>query len=551
MMNFRKTTVFGSLLLFGAAACADLEVVNTNDPDRERALASAGDVESLISGSMQRWYQAEHSAAGPALFLSVASFQHSASAANFGMLTYSALPRNAVQNEVTHADYGNVSFAWTNNYRALAAVAEGLRSINENPQIATDLGATATLRARIFGRFVQGLSHASVALLYDRGYVVDENVETIDESGAPVLLGEPVSYNQLMTAALGYFDQAIALSNQAGAAGITLPADWTGLIGPVSAGDITMPELRLIINSFKARYRANVARTPQQRAAVNWNQVLAEVGAGLHTNLMTDISYVYNNWLGGNAWFLYAHSATWQQATYFIYGMADQSGRYQQWLAQPLASREPNIGGNTATPAFIVTPDLRFPQGATLAAQGTAPGRYLMVRAAWSRPDRGTWKWSYYANRQSQGTSTALAPWPEIDYDEMRMLAAEALFRTGQLQQAADSINVTRVFNGLNATNAAGLNTSCVPKLPNGTCGNLFEMLKWEKRLETWMAGAYRSSWYFDGRGWGDLYEGTPTQLPIPAEQIQVSGLGESYTFGGTGGTSSAPKSTYNWPGEG
>ncbi|HEU0298166.1 MAG TPA: hypothetical protein VFR37_01905 [Longimicrobium sp.] len=548
MRNFRKTTVCGALLLFGAAACADLDVVNTNDPDRERALATAGDVESLIAGSWQRWYLAEHSVAGPNLFLSAASFQHSASAANFGMLTYSALPRSAVINEVTHADYANISYAWTTNYRALAAVAEGLRSIDENPQIATDLGAAATLRARIFGKLVQGLSHASVALLYDRGYAIDETVETIDESGAPVLLGEPIGYQALMTAALGYFDQAIALSNQPGAAGITIPHDWMPLLG--SEDEYTMPELRRLIYSMKARYRANNARTAAERAAVNWAAVLSDVGNGTHTDILTDESYTYTNWLGGNHWLFYVTSATWQQATYFINGMADQSGNYQAWLAQPLASREPNINGNVAQPVVIVTPDLRFPQGATLAAQNAAPGRYLFVRSAWSRPDRGTWKWSWYANRQATNVSASAAPWPEVEYNEMRFLAAEALFRSGQLQQAADSINITRVFNGLNATNAAGLNTSCVPKLPNGTCGNLFEMLKWEVRMETWLTGPYRANWYFLGRGTNGLFRGTPEQFPIPAEQIQVSGLGEAYTFGGVGGQSSAPTSMYNWNGE-
>ena len=133
----------------------------------------------------------------------------------------------------------------------------------------------------------------------------------------------------------------------------------------------------------------------------------------------------------------------------------------------------------------------------------------------------------------------------------MRLLAAEAHFRLGNIGAAADSINVSRVAQGgLNATNSAGLNTSCVPKLPTGACGNLYEMLKWEKRNETWGTGAYKASWYFDGRGWGDLYIGTPLQLPIPEEQAFVLGLGAPYTFGGVGGPSSAPRSSYAWPGE-
>ena len=89
-----------------------------------------------------------------------------------------------------------------------------------------------------------------------------------------------------------------------------------------------------------------------------------------------------------------------------------------------------------------------------------------------------------------------------------------------------------------------------MPRLPNGTCGSLFEMLKWEKRMETFLAGPYISSWYFDGRGWGDLYRGTPLQFPIPDEQVQVLGLGAAYTFGGVGGQFASTGSSYAFPGE-
>ena len=44
----------------GAAACGDLEVVNLNDPDRERAISTPTDVESLISGSFSSWWASNH-----------------------------------------------------------------------------------------------------------------------------------------------------------------------------------------------------------------------------------------------------------------------------------------------------------------------------------------------------------------------------------------------------------------------------------------------------------------------------------------------------------
>ena len=80
-----KHLVVGSLLLFGAGACADLEVVNLNDPDAGRSLATAGDVESLIAGAYNTWFNGVYAYGGPGMFLSNAAFQHNAPWSNAGM----------------------------------------------------------------------------------------------------------------------------------------------------------------------------------------------------------------------------------------------------------------------------------------------------------------------------------------------------------------------------------------------------------------------------------------------------------------------------------
>lgn len=567
MLRSLRNPAFALLLL--TAGCADLVVDNDNAPDRRRALATPGDVEGLVAGAYRAWHEANHSVNGPTHIFSTQAFQHSSTAANFGMFQYSRMPREVIQNSVTHADFGNVAFAWRQNYRALAAVAEGLRAVETDAAISGGLGAQRAMRLRVYGKFVQGLGHGDIALIYDRGYVVDETVAVIDDEGAPILLGEPVPYGQVMARALGYFDQAIALARSPAAAGVTIPKAWVG-----TPQDLTMPELVRIMSSFKARYRANVARTPAERAAVDWAAVLAETGAGLKTHYQQDASIVFTSWLGFNIGHFFAWAPTWQQVTYFMYGMADQSGNYQRWLATPLSDRGPTFADNS--PVLIISPDLRFPRGTTLAQQAQEWGRYVGVRrtrtaaaggacpvegacpgatvnnaAQYTSADRGIWRWSQYHTTQLNTQSGLQAgTWPEIGYEEMRLLAAEAHFRRGELQAAADSVNVTRAANGLNATSAAGQNTSCVPRLPDGGCGGLFEMLKWESRMETWQRGPYSASWYFNGRGWGDLYRGTPLQFPIPADQLQVLGLGASYTFGGVGGTMAAPRSTYAFPGE-
>jgi hypothetical protein len=597
-MNNRYKAAAGLLLLSGAAACADLVVPNTNTPDRGRALATPGDVESLVAGGYRSWYGGEEwqqgtVAGSPGFIFSTQSFMWSSTAANQGSHEYSQIPRVPIQNSATHQEYVFIATAWQRHYRALASVADGLRTIAADTVVSKGLGGTRVLRSRIFGKFVQGISHGSLALAYDKGYVVDENVKTIDEAGNPLDLGEPVSYMALNAAALAKLDTAIALAVSAGTGtGTALPKEWMG-----TPADVSMATFIQIANSFKARYRANIARTPAERAAVNWNQVLVETGAGIKADFNTDRGLIFNAGWCSSCTLLFAQSPTFQQLTYFIHGMADQSGDYQAWLARPLPSREPNFANNT--PVLIVTPDLRFPRGDTLfnptvvgaadsmlikrnqvGGRFTRPaekpdanrtldtvvvinrGKYYSIRtnattgatavaSQWTNPNRGVWRHSWYSSHLLDPNKFQSGAWPEFTYAENRLLAAEAHFRLGQFGAAADSINKSRVTQGgLNATNADGLNTSCVPKLPSGACGNLFEMLKWEKRNETWGTGAYKASWFFDGRGWGDLYIGTPLQLPIPEEQAFVLGLGAPYTFGGVGGPSSAPKSSYAFPGE-
>jgi hypothetical protein len=67
--------------------------------------------------------------------------------------------------------------------------------------------------------------------------------------------------------------------------------------------------------------------------------------------------------------------------------------------------------------------------------------------------------------------------------------------------------------------------------------------MKWEKRLE--LAFATYGSWFFDGRGWGDLIENTPLQYPVPFQEMDARRTG-FYNLGG-GGPSSAGKGTYGF----
>jgi starch-binding outer membrane protein, SusD/RagB family len=542
MRTLLKCLVVAPLLLPGATACVDLDVENRNNPDAARSVSTPEDVLSLIGGSFGEWFYGNYSFYGAGLALSNAAFQHNAPWANAGMERYGRIPRIAFINRITDSDYNYLTRPWFYAYRAAAAVADGLRAL-EDPEVASRLTADELASGRAFGKFVQGMAHATVAVLFAEGFVVDELSDMVREGGRLVPdPGKPVPYGQLMEAAKGYFEECIVLS---GGAGWILPEGWM-------KARLTGPELARTAHSMRARYAAALARTPAEREALDWSAILSDVDAGITHDLILDMDSDTgwsNDVLGYGTYF------GWSQMAYFLYGMADQSGSFQAWNALALPDKRPTMEED---PVLIITPDLRFPQGSTLEAQRASPGLYFRISGAtetgatWARPDRGTWRWSWYKHSRGGEYWSQLARLqPEIRTQEMRLLKAEALYHRNDPAGAAAIVNETRVAAGLSSTDAGGTNTSCVPKLPDGTCGGLFEMLKWEKRMENTFKGPLGNLWYFDGRGWGDLWKGTFLHLPIPCGEAQVVGLLPCQTFGGPAGPMGAAPSVYGWHGEG
>ncbi|HEX6940030.1 MAG TPA: hypothetical protein VF158_11515 [Longimicrobiales bacterium] len=557
-----RTRAVAALALLAGVACADLEVTNPNDPDAERALKTPDDVESLIAGSLNTWFGAYYDVerGSPGAFLSSQSFQHSSTPANFAMLHYSAIPRAGIPNDPAGGDpYTYMAEPWSDSYGALAAVRSGFLAIEEDPAIAEGLGDLRVQRARAFGRFVQGMAHATLAVLYDKAFIVDETVNTEE----PETL-EPVDYNAVMDAAMKYFDEAIALSE---GAAFTIPANW------IFQTETSAAELAQIAHSQKARFRAAVARTPEERRNVDWEAVIADVDAGVPNGWLVTFDWDFD-WYHGVI--DYGNFDGWSQMNYFMLGMADTSGRYQEWLSLPVAERHPDLP--SGRPFLIITPDRRFPQGTTIDEQRQNPGTVWMIPCTvpegvdddsllpgdpcfanftisnmWVREARGTWRWSYYWSHEfgkyNYGVGENYKDLYEIDPAEMRLLKAEGMYWLGQPGWEA-LVDVTRTAAGLDPI-SDGSNDDCVPRLPSGECGDLFEALKWEKRMEVRFEGLFGAPWYFDSRGWGDLYYGTQLQFPVPCQELDILNRTPCYTFGGVGGEWSAPVSTYAFPFEG
>ncbi|MGQ0767515.1 MAG: hypothetical protein ACT4OZ_17850, partial [Gemmatimonadota bacterium] len=308
---------------------------------------------------------------------------------------------------------------------------------------------------------------------------------------------------------------------------------------------------------MRARFRSSVARTAAERAAVNWDAVIADATSSITAPVLVTIG-------GSSGWNIGFQSsqmhvsAGWSQISPMYWGMADVSGAYDAWLATPLNSRQPFL---------VVTPDRRWAQGSTRAAQQSGSPEpqnhtsfpYVRNRATSLDVPGDPWGTSFYDYHRYKyiRNASSTGQWPEFLPDEANLLAAEGHIRKGQIALATARIDISRVRAGLPALTGAITSltdpvpggASCVPRVPTApsftttTCGNVFEAMKYEKRIE--MAHGRLGSWYFDGRGWGDLVTGTTFHYPIPYQEMDARGLA-FYSLGG-GGPGTSPRGTYGF----
>ncbi len=506
----KKGVVVAGLLLAALTGCVDLDVANPNEPDRQRALSNAGDIEALVSSQFRVWWGIQQGRTAPAL--DALAEVESGTQANYGFLDSGQIPPIPIVNEVayTWGYWMQDPFLFQN--RSLASIRDGLLAI-EGPNVQLDQEP----RFRALARFLQGVLHANVALLYDQGFIVDETIEDDD-------LLELRPYGEVMQAARGYLADARAIASQNS---FTLPDGW---LGP---GSRSSAELVRLAHSYEARFMTQVARTPQQRAQVDWNQVLSHVQNGITQDFGAELDGPGGIWNST----LKQRSSLNSSVSLPLIGPSDQSGAYQQWEATQASERQP----------FVVdTDDRRITDGTP-----TGPGKYTVWRPFLTGvPERGSWFLSNYARqwwKEIGDTSFGFAP--DITVEEMNFLRAEAHIRLGNPEAALPYINAARVEVGeLPPATVNGVSGDrCVPRSlgllakasdrPVGACGDLMQTLIYEKRIE--LAFLSQGNAYYDARGFGVLRTGRAIHSPIPAEDLQLLQI-PVYTFGG-GGTGSAP----------
>lgn len=519
----RPRTLIGAALagVLVLAGCQDLDIVNPNQPDRERAITNPADVEALVIGSWPLYWGRTMTSSSSYNAMPTVADVMTATYANNGSLKLSSEPRVAFQNSQTAEEHGIARYQWYDWYEmvsnandALAAIADGMEIIDETS------GRNTTTQTTALAKLFQGAALGYIATLFDQMVVATEDTDIED---AEALALKP--YTEGIAQAVESLEEAAQLAGQVD--------DWYngGAWGTLWEGipEVTSQMVKEVAHSHIARLMILSARGPDESAQLNWTKIKSHIDQGIKEDWIHGVSQQGQR---ASYWYRFRNSHTTFQgrSDYYFIGQADVSGNYQDWIATPVNERERFL---------ITTPDRRI-TGDTPDSDGTHFEYVEDTRGF--RPERGLYHFSYYqADRYPEPNSSfRVGSVPLYTVDEMNLYRALAALRTGDNAGAAQWANLTRVGNGqLPPLTASGVPEAadCVPKTKSGACGSLEQAIHYEFLVELQLLNMLYP--YLTRRHFGTLTPGTFTQIPIPARELETLGL-PIYTFGGPGGDSSA-----------
>ena len=508
----RLAIVAGLGLFFSIGCIDDFNVVNENNPNKDKVVVTPADVENLIAGAYRTFWLNTEDWTGP-LGLSVIGDENTSSWGNEGMKDMGSEPRVAFDNSTAYGSIGAIEVPWFGTYAAIAAVNDGLRAIAGGVEIGDD--GEDEDRIVAFGKFVQGVTYGFLGSMFDRAYIIDESIDLEDLSAGIVEV--PLSgYADVIDAAIGYLEDAITVAT--GADPFETPDSW------VNEFTLTNAQLIEVAHSYIARFMATKARTPAERDGLDWPGIKGHALLGIQDAAAVGDYFGptgdgYVSWFSDYRWVTAFH--VWNRADYKTIGMSASNNDYVDWLNAEVANR---------VEFDITTDDRRITAAGDPTADGT---QFYYAGNSLFPPSRGTYHFSRYgSSRWSAYQITEAEQMETITLEEMDLLIAEAEFRAGNMDAAATLVNKTRVGNG---------------ELPaiTGSDPDLWAWLKYEVKIETYSIASGLA--FFTRRGWNgdalagvtdpqasELPEGTPIHFPVPAKELEI-GLLDVYTFGGDG----------------
>ena len=508
--SMRKAT-FALALLLTTTGCADLLVENPNDPDRERALASPADVQSLLQGATtgaisqiaDLW--AVHTAAFADQTTSTNNF--------LSFWAFTDEPRRRYNNRTTNPDLTISGSPWGAFNTTVSSANTVLTLIETDGSEIVIEGVDETLKTQASAYFARGLARGYLGMMYDKAYLVEIDTDLTSL--------ETVPYSDMIAGAVSDLERAKEIAAQA--PGFT----WDFLPGTNS---YSLAEFNEICNAFAARFLISEPRTRAEAAAFGndrWSQIItyAQNGVGTATPAFSPASVAGQFFLNYADW-----------NTFFIAGAG--------YL--PVDLKQIHL----LDPSYPV----EYPASGVLPAAKSSDPRiayyaYTEEFGFLNASRRRSIFSNYYHLRMFADNDWAGRsgdPIPMLTRSEMQYIIAEANFWLGnkagtaaalanspfgtvatELEYPLPSVGLG-YFDDFdsNAGYAAGKTLSAT-----ASDAQIVRALHTEYAVELDLMGGTGLQWYFMRRH--DLLQaGTPLHYPIPGTELEVT-QAEYYTFGG------------------
>lgn len=546
MSNIKRIPRFVGpvLALVLAGACGTLNIVDSNDPDRARALSDPATVEAIAVGAWQNWYLTGQGGFGedqnPSLTIQVMARSHAAMWNNFNIRFYTGCtnadwdvytlaatagtcgpqtegpyyPRVEWQNNPASAQRTQIEAYWYGYYASLSSANAVINAIRTNGLIIEDTANTKMVETMAV--LTQALDLSSLAMIYDQAFIVDYNTDLT------TLKFQPAA--NVRDTAAAKFDEAIALAT---ANTFGVPGKYFGSPG-VAYTNVSITQ---IANTMAARNLAYFARNAAQTAAVDWARVAGYASKGISTGTSFNLTFRQD---GCNTWcdFLkvWSNDVTTMRIHTRVAHLMDPATQPDPWditkNTNP-ASLDKRLGDGTFRGDAGYAASVLNAHHDTTGKGGT--DYVWVIGKEFGNKTRGSWHQSAIGqvrydsfpgcgdNPQGLGSPGVLDA-PMVLAAENDLIWAEALIRgTPQdLATAATLINKTRVGRGgLTAATAGDV--------------NLLDELQYEQSVE--LPGSNTAPFY-NMRRIDKLEPNTPHEWPVPAKELGVLQQG-LYTCGG------------------
>jgi hypothetical protein len=545
MNSHRRIQLLRSSLLVSTLVAAvvwaggcSLDIGNPNAPDKNRAFADPAGLAKLMSGAFRTWVGTRGDYYG-ALPMTAMADNYTASWNNAAIRFYSSVgsdcpSRCGWTNSATAPEAAggpSVESQWYGYYTVLVsanAVLSGIKNgVCFDDDCTTD--STLTVRDKAIAKMLQGMAFAGISLVYDQGFVVDENTDLTNISAIPFN-----TRAEVRDAALQKLEEAWTL---AGIGTWTTDGEWAG----VGNGQIySNTQIRQLIRTMQAELVAMWPRNGAENLAADWASVVTYASQGVSSGAPFNWEY-YVDVTGRECGDLDCVK-TWGNSI----GTMRVDTRVAAMITTNHVSPWPEPNGN---PCPTASPDKRVGDGtwgpaddsvnfATKKATANAGTDFACSGAAIFPAARGQYHQSNlqhirYNNLAYRGENLAVFDGtgqdPFYTTQMNDLLWAEGLIRSGgDKALAATKINNSRVGRG-GLTALTGGEADTV----------LLDALHYEQEIEFMGQGPTPffnrrriDGFTFSSKSGLNDQTGTPRQLPVPAKEMDVLQRAV-YTFGG------------------